>query len=640
MSPQRSALSPARRVLYALLPALLLLCMAEGVARLAGAPTATDPLHAAGSTGGARPDAAHGWALVPGQRGLDPVRRAWLQRWSPGASAIDPDDRVNAYGFRDAPLAYPEPEGQRRVLAIGDSSVFGSGVAIAERFTERVERALDPAHGDDPERRAVELLNGGVPGWTLYPSLQQVEDSLDLGIDAIVAYNMNSDLMVSEGDLPDHRYFTARHRAGLRALATRSRLLQWLSVIGTDLRAARHADKPTRRVPLSAYREALADLVGLCHDEGLGLVFIAPPSPLDLRVPHRPLRPSSQTDADSLRQRLAAAEDRDSLRQDRQDYLGAMALAAWDAGVSFIDGPLVFSSAYRADPGRYQGADALFVDEIHPSAAGHALLAEQVAPVLAAILPQLPDHRATRAPPVVPLSAADPAVVPSTNAALDELRCDGNAAAADASDRVVALEVEGLPEGRSYRIHLLQDGLQASEEVATALCPAGLAFLHLPTDTDGVRITGLWDRDDDGPCQADLAAAGVPLRATEALDRVTLRFGPPADALPWAPPYGLPYGLLRLLAELQAAGLRGPLTVEVDGGLAGRRIILDNLATTERIARDAGMDITLAAGACTANAACVRVTGLAATTTPDDAEVIAGWTDPAGAAWAVWRVGE
>ena len=65
--------------------------------------------------------------------------------------------RISAQSFREeAPVVVPKPAGRRRVVALGDSFVFGSGVEVGETFVQRAEAALP----------GVEIVNMGVPGYT------------------------------------------------------------------------------------------------------------------------------------------------------------------------------------------------------------------------------------------------------------------------------------------------------------------------------------------------------------------------------------------------------------------------------------------------------------------------------------------
>jgi len=61
--------------------------------------------------------------------------------------------RINARGWRDREREYAGAPGTTRVLALGDSFTFGSGVPYGARFTDVAESRL----------RNVEILNMGVP---------------------------------------------------------------------------------------------------------------------------------------------------------------------------------------------------------------------------------------------------------------------------------------------------------------------------------------------------------------------------------------------------------------------------------------------------------------------------------------------
>jgi GDSL-like Lipase/Acylhydrolase family len=80
-----------------------------------------------------------GWRMVP-----------HLVKEGPQWSAKVPAT-TNAAGWRDAEFSRERQAGVRRVVALGDSFVFGVGVDYGERFTELMERALP----------GVEVLNFG-----------------------------------------------------------------------------------------------------------------------------------------------------------------------------------------------------------------------------------------------------------------------------------------------------------------------------------------------------------------------------------------------------------------------------------------------------------------------------------------------
>jgi lysophospholipase L1-like esterase len=73
---------------------------------------------------------------------------------------------TNGRGLRDRDFAYEKPPGTLRVLALGDSFCYGSGVEAAETYPKRLEGILKtPA-------RPAEVINAGVSGYGTWHALQ------------------------------------------------------------------------------------------------------------------------------------------------------------------------------------------------------------------------------------------------------------------------------------------------------------------------------------------------------------------------------------------------------------------------------------------------------------------------------------
>ncbi len=88
-----------------------------------------------------------GWRLRPGATGE--------VRAFGGAPAYT--IAVNERGLRDDPHPHAKPPGVRRVLLLGDSVAFGSGMPVEETFAALLEERLGPG---------VEVVNSAVPGWS------------------------------------------------------------------------------------------------------------------------------------------------------------------------------------------------------------------------------------------------------------------------------------------------------------------------------------------------------------------------------------------------------------------------------------------------------------------------------------------
>ena len=91
-----------------------------------------------------RYDRRYGWSHIPGVRGTFEID---------GSSTVV---SINAKGFRGPELDYARDRRRRRIVALGDSYVWGYGVDQQDVFTERLVRA----------RPDIEVVNLGVSGYS------------------------------------------------------------------------------------------------------------------------------------------------------------------------------------------------------------------------------------------------------------------------------------------------------------------------------------------------------------------------------------------------------------------------------------------------------------------------------------------
>ena len=81
--------------------------------------------------------------------------------------------RLNRLNFREREFDLAAPRGKLRIVAVGDSVTFGTGVLQAERFTERLAALLD-------QRRPAccEVLNAGRAGMSTQAALVVIRDTV------------------------------------------------------------------------------------------------------------------------------------------------------------------------------------------------------------------------------------------------------------------------------------------------------------------------------------------------------------------------------------------------------------------------------------------------------------------------------
>ena len=170
----------------------------------------------------------HAWSL----RGLKPGQTYHLASFPvpPGAGA-PPTFTVtlNRYGIREREFPAAPAAGRRRVIAVGDSTTFGTGVEIGQRFTEHLQRALDVRHPG-----CCEVLNAGLAGMSTETAVNHVDT---------------------------------------RVTAWKPSVL----IFGTMTNDIRDAADPMRvraqPADLGRYQQELERLVGLCQRQGVALIL-------------------------------------------------------------------------------------------------------------------------------------------------------------------------------------------------------------------------------------------------------------------------------------------------------------------------------------------------------------------------------
>jgi lysophospholipase L1-like esterase len=356
-----------RRLAFTLVMGLLVAALAEGAARTWGSrllPTRRSLDAMPGEPVPAEPnmvaDTASGWRAKTGRQQSFGI---------PGGTF------VNSRGLRGPELPIPKPAGKRRVLLVGDSTVFGVLVADADIFARRTEGALQRI---DPN---IEVLDGAAPGWSSWQARRALEDRLlAYEPDVLVIATLWSD---SQGaGRPDAERFAA-YLPGLDHSRAFVLLREWVRQVrwgddpeevhvglrppgsgpppqigpgqpGYNSSPAGQAQAPggapvigaggapTLRVSLAEYRANLAAMAALVTANGGTPAFLVLPCVKD---------PAGGGKVGDF----------------RDDYRAAMRETAASLHAPLADTPAAFVGT---------DASSMFLDEVHPTGAGHARIAE------------------------------------------------------------------------------------------------------------------------------------------------------------------------------------------------------------------------------------------------------------------------
>lgn len=260
----------------------------------------------------------------------------------------------NSLGMRDVEPESPKPDGIFRILVLGDSMVFGQGVAGEDMVGSRL-RAMLPSN-------RVDVVSAGIPGWN---TLEQEQFFLEYG--ERIAPDLVALVYVANDNEPIDPFQRARHPARslsesiYRGLLLGSRAFEWAAYVwrsriaGPDAGSVEDASKWQELV--AAQGEPFSD-----EDEGWQA------------------------------SRAALLRLRDAMRARGGDLV----VFVFDLGTIDEDAPmyrrlaeLTRSDALRVVPTRpfFEGHDpeSLMVapgTDPHPNAEGHRLLAEGIAGAL------------------------------------------------------------------------------------------------------------------------------------------------------------------------------------------------------------------------------------------------------------------
>jgi lysophospholipase L1-like esterase len=295
----------------------------------------------------ARPAASAGEDPLPGLLVADRTR---LWAMTPGVHEIGRATcTINEHGFRGPLPVVPRPTGAERVLLLGDSTWFGFEVDDDRTLAALLEARL--------EQRGIagDVVNGGVPGYSTEQTRTEL-DELGWGYQPtlLLIGNLWSD---SSFDLRSDADLLHDWRFAVGALLGRSALVRWLAAGSAWLKddpGARILTWPTlgderasgqRRVPLRDYAANLDHMIRTARGRGVGVALLAPGNQAVI---------------------LRGLETPASWNV----YFEAQERVAVHHGIPLVRGHEALRAAAQT-----AGIEALFADDLHPSARGQEVLA-------------------------------------------------------------------------------------------------------------------------------------------------------------------------------------------------------------------------------------------------------------------------
>jgi lysophospholipase L1-like esterase len=238
-----------KQIVFTLIPLCVLFGALEGVVRLAGwdrpaLQTLELPEERAGLI---QPDRTLFWALKPDMHAL----------WNNTRISI------NHQGTRGEDIEPKQPR-ELRILSLGESTTFGTGVNDEETYSAVLEEILQSRY---PDRR-VTVINAGVPAYSSFQSLKFLEQrGVTFEPDVVLFYHeVNDYLPTSLRDSSnneigvmqtDEQLFESRTQGLHRALMEWSGVYRWLSYRLANARIRKfdrpEADNPLLTIGLPGY---------------------------------------------------------------------------------------------------------------------------------------------------------------------------------------------------------------------------------------------------------------------------------------------------------------------------------------------------------------------------------------------------
>ncbi len=195
------------------------------------------------------------------------------------------DDRINSHGFRGPEISLGKPENTVRVACLGDSSTFGFNVRAQDSYPALLEKVLNEKLENKGVSRRVEVINGGIIGYTSTQALIHYEKSVAAFDPDFVIIMIGIINEVFRQEHTDYEQIEIlRANRGVDALSNVLRRFRISQLITKMIQVGKSAKKKIRangvmkrRVPVEQFRNDINKFVELSRRDNFKLIMVVPP---------------------------------------------------------------------------------------------------------------------------------------------------------------------------------------------------------------------------------------------------------------------------------------------------------------------------------------------------------------------------
>jgi hypothetical protein len=191
--------------------------------------------------------------------------------------------RTNSDGIRGVDVP-PKQPGERRILLLGDSFVWGDGLIESDTISQQLQRRLDVA------RPGYRVINAGIPGYDTQDELRQLRRLAPVyEPDTVVLFFFTNDVVASTGNIADGGMSVSWKQNLKETLRMNSKFFAFIYYVYKDwitsylpvpriLLAPDYFDLGEGKKGWVAFVNAFTEIREFCAARGIRLAFVMIPT--------------------------------------------------------------------------------------------------------------------------------------------------------------------------------------------------------------------------------------------------------------------------------------------------------------------------------------------------------------------------